>query len=262
MKSNTYIVFVILVIASYHSSAQVSINSFGNSADSSAILDVQSTNKGFLAPRMTNTQIDSILNPAEGLIVYNSDAHKPVFFNGTEWLFFDGKKMLYIGKYYEDGVIFYIDSTGEHGLLCATSDSTIWDGGGGNPILIYTTWSGAGLSFVGGTETGIGTGLSNTILLVNEYAPFDCAAMWCYEASDPNHPWFLPSRDELVEMYQNRELIDATSIAYGGTAFRPEDYWSSSEFAGGQAWIVAFSNGSVAEQFITIELYARSIRSF
>jgi len=53
----------------------VSINSTGNSADTSAILDVSSTNKGFLAPRMTTAQQNAIVLPATGLLIFNSSTN-------------------------------------------------------------------------------------------------------------------------------------------------------------------------------------------
>jgi hypothetical protein len=260
MKSITYIAIILLAIASNLSSAQVAINSFGNDADSSAMLDVQSSKKGFLAPRMTNFQIDSIQNPAEGLIVYNSDVHKPVYFNGTDWMFFDGGKMLYIGKYYLDGVIFYLDSTGQHGLICALSDSTTFTGV--PTTLIYTTWTGGGFDLVGASGTSIGTGLENTIAIVIEYQPFDCAAMWCYNAEDPEHPWFLPSIDELNAMYQKKGLINATSIANGGTSLYEGRYWSSSEFSETQAHVMYFNTGNLGYSFKSNYEYARPVRAF
>ena len=45
-------------------SAQVSINNTGTAPDSSAMLDVQSTDKGMLMPRLSTAQRDSIANPA------------------------------------------------------------------------------------------------------------------------------------------------------------------------------------------------------
>ena len=44
-----------------------------NLPESSALLDVNSTTKGFLPPRMTSFQKNSIVNPADGLIVYQTD---------------------------------------------------------------------------------------------------------------------------------------------------------------------------------------------
>ena len=52
----------------------------------SSILDVSSTNQGFLPPRMTTAQRNAIVSPAEGLIVYNTDCRSLDFFNGTSWI--------------------------------------------------------------------------------------------------------------------------------------------------------------------------------
>jgi len=52
----------------------------------SSILDIQSTTKGFLPPRMTTTQRNAIASPAAGLIVYDTTLNLPHFFNGTIWV--------------------------------------------------------------------------------------------------------------------------------------------------------------------------------
>jgi lysophospholipase L1-like esterase len=51
----------------------------------SAELAVDSTTTGFLTPRMTSTQRDAIVSPAEGLEIYNLTTHKKNFYNGTGW---------------------------------------------------------------------------------------------------------------------------------------------------------------------------------
>jgi Head domain of trimeric autotransporter adhesin len=51
----------------------------------SAILDVSSTTKGFLPPRMTTTQINAISSPAEGLVVYNTTLSVLCFYDGSGW---------------------------------------------------------------------------------------------------------------------------------------------------------------------------------
>ena len=53
--------------------AQVAINIDGSQADPSAILDVKSTSRGALLPRMTHQQIAAIYGPANGLIVFCTD---------------------------------------------------------------------------------------------------------------------------------------------------------------------------------------------
>jgi uncharacterized delta-60 repeat protein len=49
----------------------------------SALLEVNSTTKGFLPPKMTTAQMFAIVSPAEGLIVYNTDAHALVIYGGS-----------------------------------------------------------------------------------------------------------------------------------------------------------------------------------
>lgn len=51
----------------------------------SSILTVESTTKGLLPPRMTTTQRDAIVSPAEGLEIYNLTTHTKDFYNGTVW---------------------------------------------------------------------------------------------------------------------------------------------------------------------------------
>lgn len=57
------------------------------SAAASSLLDVVSTTKGFLPPRMTTTQRDAISSPADGLTIFNTTLHAPNYYdsNATTW---------------------------------------------------------------------------------------------------------------------------------------------------------------------------------
>src|SRR5205085_1495613 len=56
------------------------------SADASSILDLTSTTKGMLAPRMTLAQRTAISSPATGLLVYQTDGSTGFwFYNGATW---------------------------------------------------------------------------------------------------------------------------------------------------------------------------------
>ncbi len=84
---------ILLLLALYIScflNAQVAINTDGSPADASSMLDVKSTEKGFLPPRMTEVQMNAINNPAEGLIVYCTDCNPkgPYYFDGINWVNF------------------------------------------------------------------------------------------------------------------------------------------------------------------------------
>jgi len=53
--------------------------------NTSAALEVRSTTKGFLPPRMTTTQRDAIASPAAGLVIYNTTTNVLNFYNGSAW---------------------------------------------------------------------------------------------------------------------------------------------------------------------------------
>jgi len=57
----------------------------GSTPAASAVLDVVSTTKGFLPPRMTSAQKDAIASPASGLIVYDNTTDEVNYFDGTDW---------------------------------------------------------------------------------------------------------------------------------------------------------------------------------
>ena len=63
--------------------AQVAISTDGSDPDSSAMLDIKSTDKGVLIPRLTAAERDAIVAPAFGLLIYNTDT-------GTFWYFANG----------------------------------------------------------------------------------------------------------------------------------------------------------------------------
>ncbi len=75
-----------LIFQCFLGTAQVAINTTGNAPDSSAILDLQSTDKGLLLPRLTATERDMISNPATGLLVFITDNAQFQFYNGTSWV--------------------------------------------------------------------------------------------------------------------------------------------------------------------------------
>lgn len=64
----------------------VGINDDNSNPDNSAMLDVKSTDKGLLTPRMTEVQRDAIVLPATGLLIYQTDATPGFYvYDGTAW---------------------------------------------------------------------------------------------------------------------------------------------------------------------------------
>ncbi len=78
MKTKIYLLSLILFIGiQYNANSQgVSINEDGTDPEASAILDLQSQDKGLLVPRMAQNQITDIQDPANGLIVFNTTDNK------------------------------------------------------------------------------------------------------------------------------------------------------------------------------------------
>lgn len=79
-------VFILAGIITFlFSFAQVGINTNNSNPNPSAMLDVQSTDKGILIPRMTTLQRTSISNPANGLLVFDSQTESFWFFASGSW---------------------------------------------------------------------------------------------------------------------------------------------------------------------------------
>ena len=78
-----FLSFLLSTVISVAQSA--TINTDGSNADASAMLDVKSTNKGMLVPRLNTAQRTAIASPAKGLLVFDNDTGDFWFYNGTAW---------------------------------------------------------------------------------------------------------------------------------------------------------------------------------
>jgi hypothetical protein len=95
---------------------------------------------------------------------------------------------------------------------------------------------------ISGTETGIGTGRKNTALILAAYANSE-AAKSCNDYRGPNNltDWFLPSKDELNQLYINRSSVGNMVVTKTGSA--APAYWSSSQGNLDCAWRLFSNNG-------------------
>jgi len=135
------------------------------------------------------------------------------------------------------GLVFYDKGSYSDGwryLEAAPSDESIQG----------MVWSNGSFTTTGATATAIGTGQANTTTIVNSQGAGIYAAQWCNDLTiGIFSDWFLPSKDELNQMYLN---LRGFGVGNFNTDDPPaSDYWSSSEDAisGGNAWVQVFSSG-------------------
>ena len=74
--------------------------------------------------------------------------------------------------------------------------------------------------------------------------------------------WFLASKDELNELYQNREKVNETVLANGGNELEDTEYWSSSHDTSNTVFIQSFNAGNVFSDFEDSLYNVRAIRFF
>lgn len=156
-----------------------------------------------------------------------------------------------VGDLAEGGIVFYVDSTGQHGLVAALEDLTE---GATDPYGLGFNgyeWGCYNQEVNGADGTSIVTGYHNTMDIVNagcetEYGGVTAAQAALDTETNSYSDWFLPSKDELVEMYN--------TIGDGGLegnigGFETSDfpqysiYWSSSEYDSNYTWFVYFNGG-------------------
>ena len=80
------IIGLLLTLPILNSMAQVAVNTDASVPDNSAMLDVKSTAKGFLPPRMTTLQRNAIALPATGLVVFDTDINSLFTRTSSAWV--------------------------------------------------------------------------------------------------------------------------------------------------------------------------------
>jgi hypothetical protein len=231
------------------------------SASTSAVLEVNSTNQGFLPPRVYAAQRDAIVSPVAGLTIWciNCGEYGELnVYNGVAWVNMFGSSTssvpsISIGQNYYGGKIAYIlvsgdpgyDANTPHGLVAATVNQSTG-----------IRWYNGSFTTTGVTGTAIGTGLANTNAIITSQgatATSYAAGLARAYAGGGYTDWYLPSKDELNKLYLNR-------IAIGG--FTNYIYWSSTENDVNNAWNQYFYYGNQNFYNKNNSNYVRAIRAF
>ena len=161
-----------------------------------------------------------------------------------------------VGSAYQGGIVAYIFVGGDpgyvagetHGLIAAINDN------------VRTNWGCIG-TLTSAIGTAIGTGNQDTQNILSHCSTIGIAAKLCDDlVVGGKSDWYLPSKDELLKLYNNRVAIGNFNMTATGL------YWSSTEDpASGSHWnsfFYDFSNGTYQAKDKD-ELYlSRAIRTF
>jgi hypothetical protein len=246
----TFLVAVLLTATTY---AQVGIGT--TTPDASSALDITSTTKGLLPPRMTTGERNLITSAAKGLIVFNTTLNTLQINEGdattANWVSLSSADTHAIGDSFGGGIVFFVYDGGQHGLIAATADQS------------------AGIRWYGGSNTytraradGIGAGLKNTAIIIANQGQVDgnaFAATVCNEYSVTVDgvtygDWYLPSKHELNLLFIKKDTV-------GG--FTPNSYWSSTEYDISLAWVQGFDNAYQYNWYKDVTTYSvRAVRAF
>ncbi|HKK68956.1 MAG TPA: hypothetical protein VJ946_12115, partial [Bacteroidales bacterium] len=160
---------ILVFLVKFGNSQGVAINTDGSSANSSAMLDIKSTDRGMLIPRMTQAERNGISSPASSLLIYQTD-NTPGFYywDGGSWV------RLSVGTDSFDDAD--ADPSNEfQNLSISGHNITLSDGGGTVTVPDANTTYSAGnqLSLSGTTfnvQEGSGSGLDADLLDGHQWA--------------------------------------------------------------------------------------------
>lgn len=150
-----------------------------------------------------------------------------------------------IGQNFQGGIIFYINNTGQHGLIAAPTDQST-----------SINWYNGTYIVTGASGTAVGTGLSNTTSIISALGSGSYAASLCNQlVLNEYDDWFLPSKEELNLMFQIYSQLGLDEFA---------DYWSSTESGGSSygsgAWYRSKSFNGYGNEYYSARV--RAIRAF
>tara|TARA_R110001592_G_scaffold311556_1_gene586463 strand:- start:3445 stop:4362 length:918 start_codon:yes stop_codon:yes gene_type:complete len=166
-----------------------------------------------------------------------------------------------IGDFAHGGIVFWVDETKQHGLVCAKQDQ-----------ISATKWFAGKFGSTYARGNGLFAGKSNNTLIIStqvffgdddsDYAARICNQLEVIENSVLYGDWYLPSVFELKLLSQSLAIINNTSTNNEGSALLNSFYWSSTEASSNNAKIVNVSNAQESSVFKSSQNPVRAIRSF
>lgn len=170
-----------------------------------------------------------------------------------------------IGDHFGGGIIFYVDTTGQHGLIASLSDHL-------SDQSFFIQWFNGINKVTGATGDGVGAGATNTAIIVAaqsndtpggnfaakvaaDFSVQEDGLTACTDSVDEicHGDWYLPSKHELNLLYQQRGVV-------GG--FTDSFYWSSTEGDAAHAWYQVFGDTTQGNGVKYNPLRVRAVRAF
>mgnify|MGYP006441417589 CR=1 FL=1 len=172
-----------------------------------------------------------------------------------------------VGDFVHGGIVFWVDETEQHGLVCAKQDQS------------------TGVRWYAGTDgdtqakgDGPYAGEANTSIIIaaqvaigddgNTYAARICNELQITEGGVTYGDWYLPSKEELNLMRVNKSTINTTANDNGGNGLVNSYYWSSTESSStnqlneSKAWSQGILSGNEFRGGKSLTYYVRAIRKF
>ena len=162
-----------------------------------------------------------------------------------------GATTLTIGQAYQGGIIFWLDATGQHGLIAATADQSTG-----------IQWYNGTYRYTGTTGDGLYSGAMNTAMIIatqmadnqtGNFAAKVCADYSVTVSGVTYGDWYLPSKYELNLLYAQRVAVGGFASAY---------YWSSTETSNNYAWGQGFDDGYQLANYKNATDRVRGVRAF
>ena len=151
----------------------------------------------------------------------------------------------------EDGVVFYVDHTGQHGLICSPAD-----------VSASAVWSNITSTAIGASANSHFNGATNTAAIMGQTGHTNSAAKLCTDYSTPGTSagdWYLPSIAELSMVYHSKYVINK---AYNTNRFTDGNHWSSTEADNEHALHYNFFTGSSSQSTKSSNWKTIAVRAF
>lgn len=151
----------------------------------------------------------------------------------------------YVGEPYGGGVIFYVDHTGQHGLICSMAD-----------LSPAHPWSNVTGTLIGSGAQSDWNGQGNSTAIMAQGGHTNSSALLCDNYTNSDYgtgvysDWYLPSIDQLNKLFQARmevsEVLDNDGNA-GTVTLAKTNYWSSTEYSASTAFGFSMTRGDAIE---------------